>query len=259
MGPTLPTNIVSIRQYKTRQQSQTANYDVLMANVEASERIRNAYGSFWKKPAPGKARIPIPPILSNVSIAISHTFATRIRVKLMKEMAKHHQAANPEIGVFVTNFLPRPAFKIRHPGGRIDSYSFVDAIKRFGHHLSRDFLVAETAYAKTNIQLDHLIPYFLVLSPDLVLPSQPPTPLTTVTRSQAAKRTAESTVTPQSKKPKGGRGKSRNKGKGKATPAPGPSTNQFAPLASPEAEATDRSFVSQTDNDANVSNNSTAE
>lgn len=166
----------------------------------------------------------------------------------MKEMAKLHQASNPELGVFVTNYLPRPAFKVRHLGGRIESYSFVEAVRRFGHHLSRDFLVAETSYARTNIPLDHLIPYFLVLSPDLIVPAQPPSPSVAFTRSQAAKRSAESTVTPTSKKSKG-RGKGKAKGKGQGTAATEQTTttsNQFQPLANSELESSEeRSFVSE--------------
>ena len=125
ISTSLPVSVVHVRQYKTRQ-SPTANYDVQMASVEDSQRIRDAYGSFWRKPKAGKAAPAIPQLLADISISISQTFATRIRCKLMKQMAKLHQAANPELAVFVTSYLPRPQLKVRHPGGRVDSYTFVD-------------------------------------------------------------------------------------------------------------------------------------
>ena len=98
INPSLPTSVLHVRQYKTKQ-SPTANYDVQMTSVEASEKIRSAYGMFWRKPKSGKPQTPLPQLLTNVSITISLTFATRIRVKLMKQMAKLHQAANPEYSV----------------------------------------------------------------------------------------------------------------------------------------------------------------
>lgn len=224
-----------------------------MASVAASEQIRSAYGVFWKKPKHGETRPPIPPVLANVSLTISHTFATRMRVRLMKQMAKLHQAANPEFSVFVTNFLPRPTLKIRHPGGRVDSYTFVESIKRLGHHLSKEFLIGEADYAKSNISPENLVPYFLVLSPDLIQPPQPPTPVPSVsTRSQASKRAADQLVTPTTKKAKN-RGR---KNKGKSTPTGQTETtttsNAFAVLSSPDATtaaAANRSFS------ANVASN----
>lgn len=236
ISPSLPVSVVHVRQYKTRD-SPTANYDVQMASVEASAKIRDAYGAFWRKPKPGSAKPPIPAILNNVSISISHTFATRVRVKLMKQMAKLHQAANPDLNVFVTSFLPRPNLRIRHSGNRVDSYTFVEAIKRFGHHLTRDFLISETKYAKSNVSIDHLVPYFLVLSPDLILPSQPATPATQA-KSQAPKRSAENPANSVSKK-----AKAKRKGRKVSTPAvitrsqPTSIANQFDALASPDALA----------------------
>ena len=211
-----------MRQYKNRQSpadTPTANYDVEMETVKASELIRSAYGAFWRKPRPGKAKPQIPPILAHISITICQTFSTRIRVRILKQMAKRHQEANPDLNVFVTNFLPRPTLKVRQQGGgRVSTYTYVEAVKRFGHHLTRDFLVAEASYARPNVPLDCLTPYFLVLSPDMVQKSNPQTPPSQgPARSKPVKRGLEQEPSTASKKSKG---KARGKG-GKAAKATG--------------------------------------
>jgi len=109
----------------------------------------------------------MPAVLEGVSITNSLTFASRIRVTIMKEMAKRHSEANPGLQCFVTNYLPRPTLKLRDKG-TIKSFTYVDAVKRFGHHLSNTFLGAQTRFAKTNMPVDKLLPTFLVLSPDLL-------------------------------------------------------------------------------------------
>ena len=122
LGSSLSVDVRHVRQYKNRKSpadAPTANYDVEMGSVEASERIRSAYGAFWKKPRPGQAKAPIPAILSYISIGISHTFGTRMRVRIMKQMARRHQESNPELQVFVTSFLPRPTLKIKQQGIKI--------------------------------------------------------------------------------------------------------------------------------------------
>ena len=247
LGQNLPTSVIHVRQYKTRQ-SAFANYDVQMGSVEDSEKIRAAYGAFWRRPKAGQTAPPIPQLLSEISISISHTFATRIRCKILKQMAKLHQAANPELSAFVTSYLPRPNLKVRRPGGRVESYNYVEAVKRFGHHLTQDFLASEADYARSTIGLDYLTPYFLVLSPDHVLPAQPPTPATGA--SKGSKRALEQVNDSATKKTRGRGGQRGGRGRGKATnPAaatpqavPGSSINQFAALTSPD-EDNDRSFV----------------
>ena len=266
INPSLPVSVQHVRQYKSRDLP-TANYDVQMGTTDASEKIRTAFGMFWRKPRSGQAKTPIPPVLSNVSITISHTFATRVRVKIMKQMAKLHQTANPELSVFVTNYLPRPTLKIKHHGGRIDSYTYVESIKRFGHHLTREFLVSETEYARSNISLENLVPYFLVLSPDLIQTPQPPTPVPApATRAQASKRGADQPITSEGKKlrPRQGRGKGAKGAKGQpATPASSSTSqhlatdNPFAVLTSPEA-IIEKSFTAA-DSDVGDTDKSMAE
>ena len=100
-------HIVNIRQYKTKVEG-IATYDVQMQNRDMAAEIRSTFGSYWKKAPKGQVKKVLPKELNNISLTISHTFASRVRVKILKEMAKLHQAANPDLSVFVTNYLPRP-------------------------------------------------------------------------------------------------------------------------------------------------------
>jgi len=255
MSADLPTRIVNVRQYKTRK-TNLGTYDVELESKEASALVRNTFGRYWKKAQPGVAKPALPQLLSNISITISHTFATRIRVRILKQMAKLHQAANPDLSVFVTNYLPRPSLKVRASSGKIDTYFYVEAIKRFGHHLKSDFLIEEAKYAKGHISLDALLPHFLVLSPDLIAPPNPLTPAPTApTRStrqgkpgtarKAPKRGSDDSVTPRGKKGVKSAKKPKGPAKGRAgQPSQGTSStlatsNQFSALASPGATESD--------------------
>jgi len=109
----------------------------------------------------------MPAILTDISISNSLTFATRVRVQILKEISRRHGEANPGMSCFVTNYLPRPVLKIRDRGP-VKTFSYTEAVKRFSHHLTPTFLAAQSRYAKTNVPADQLQATFLVLSPDLV-------------------------------------------------------------------------------------------
>ena len=169
------SKIITVRQYKTKAEG-IATYDVQMETKEMASLIRSTFGGYWKKAVKGQTKAPLPPALNNISLTISHTFATRVRVRILRQISKLHQSANPELSVFVTNYLPRPTLKVRATSGKIDTFTYVSAVKRFSHHLSREFLIEETKFAKNSMSMDSLLPYFLVLSPDLILPPNPQTP-----------------------------------------------------------------------------------
>jgi len=255
MGDHLPSTVLFVRQFKSKKDG-TANYDAELESATAAGKVRAAFGAYWK--STGRTPPPqIPRELAKVSISISHTFPTRVRVRILKQIAKLHKAANPALSCFVTSYLPRPQLKIRQPDGRMTSYTYVEAVQRFSHHLTRDFLISEASYAKTNIRADNLTSHFLILSPDLVQPANPITPVAQV---NTQKRPADQLASPASKKVASGKGKGKGKGqKGKAT-APGtapaistakasgppiPVGNSFSALGSPDpALLTNRSFSS---------------
>jgi len=154
-----PSHIAYIRQFKGRSK---IIYDVEFNSEDMAKAVRTKYGTFWRK----RNRPAMPSALQGISISNSLTFATRVRVAILKEIAKRHTESNPGLQCFVTNYLPRPTLKLKSKG--ITSFGYVEAVKRFGHHLSVPFLTSQTKFAKTNTPIDDLLPTFLVLSPDLL-------------------------------------------------------------------------------------------
>jgi len=249
-----------------------------MTSKEVSGIIRSAFGAFFRGRR-GKPDQPVlPPVLNQISINISHTFATRVRVRILKQIAKLHQAANTDHSVFVTNYLPRPQLKIRGPVGRPEAYTYVEAVKRFGHILPRDFLTAETTYAQTGLPVESLQSIFIVLSSDLTVPSilQTPQQPPAARGGPSVKRTA-SVAFKEVTHPRANKKKGKGKGKGKAVPAkiipkdvpatsttatvvPGPppltTSNKFDALGTPiqldRSYVNDESSSSESERDATI-------
>jgi len=150
-----------IRQFRGRN---TVVYDLELISTDLAKAVRAKYGTFWRK----RNRPTMPGILEGISISNSLTFATRVRIAILKEIAKRHTESNPGMQCFVTNYLPRPTLKLKDKSGPVKSFGYVEAIKRFGHHLTPTFLTSQTKFAKTNIPVDELTSTFLVLNPDLL-------------------------------------------------------------------------------------------
>jgi len=152
--------IVFARQFKGHS---TVVYDLELVSKDLSKSIRAKYGTFWRK----RNRPTMPGALQGISISNSLTFSTRVRIAILKEIAKRHTESNPGLQCFVTNYLPRPTLKLKDKGP-VKTFGYVEAIKRFGHHLTPAFLTSQTRFAKTNVPVDELLPTFLVLTPDLL-------------------------------------------------------------------------------------------
>jgi hypothetical protein len=160
IDPTLPTAIKFVRQYKAKK----VIYDVEMMSAADSQAIRDAYGLFWRK----RSGRRLPDGLKGLSLSNATTFPTRVRVRLLKEICRLHQAANPTLSCFVTNYLPRPELKIRDRKGPMLSLTYTKAVLRMSYHLSLDFLKDLYNYAKTNLPEEEVTERFLILSPDLL-------------------------------------------------------------------------------------------
>lgn len=160
MGSHMPTDIEYVRQFRGRR---GAVYDVQMRSIASSNKIRTMYGSYFRR-----GGSPPPPALARISITNSLTFASRVRVRLMKEIAKRHKLANSDLNVFVTSYEPRPVLKVKDKKGPVSTFTFCEAMQRFSHHFTQDFLVNMTRFAHVQIARDDLTPFFLVLSPDLL-------------------------------------------------------------------------------------------
>jgi hypothetical protein len=154
---------VYIRQYKGKKPI----YDVEMESVSESRAIRDGFGQFWRK----KSGRQLPNLLKGITIANSTTFSTRVRVRLMKEIARKHTIANPELTCFVTNYFPRPELKIRSRKSPMVTLTYTDAVLKMPHHLSNEFLIELYQYARTVLPDEEIVERFLVLSPDLLKPN----------------------------------------------------------------------------------------
>jgi len=148
--------ITFVRQFKGHN---TVVYDLELISKDLSKAIRTKYGTYWRK----RNRPAMPGALKGISISNSLTFSTRVRVAILKEIARRHSESNPGLQCFVTNYLPRPTLKLKDKGP-VKTFMYVEAIRRFSHHLTPAFLTAQTKFAKTNVPVDELLPTFLVLT-----------------------------------------------------------------------------------------------
>ncbi len=165
VDPALPTTIKHVRQYKARK----VVYDVEMTTAGASQAIRDAFGLFWRKTSGRR----LPPELKGISFTNATSFPTRVRLRLLKELCRHHQVANPQLSCFITSYLPRPELKIRDRRGLVTSLTYTQAVQQLPHHLTIPFLQDLYNYAKTNLPEKEVIERFLILTPDLLLGTPP--------------------------------------------------------------------------------------
>lgn len=161
-----------------------------------------------------------PPELSKISITNSLTYPSRVRVRVMKEIAKKHKLANPDLQIFVTNYLPRPTLKLKEKKGPMLTFSYCEAVQKFSHHLSHEFLVDTTKYANVFVPREALTNTFLVLSPDLL--------------SGAGFTPSSPSVGPPPATSRGGQARERG------SPLPGTSTNTRNSVVTPVSSAQKR-------------------
>jgi hypothetical protein len=140
-----------------------------MTTPYASQEIRDAYGLFWRK----KSGKRLPNDLKGISFSNSTTFSTRVRLRLLKELCRRHQAANPDLSCYVTSYMARPELRIRERRGMVTSLTYTKAIQQLSHHLTISFLQELYKYAKTNLPEKEIAERFLILTPDLLLGSAP--------------------------------------------------------------------------------------
>jgi hypothetical protein len=137
-----------------------------MESVSESGAIRDGFGQFWRK----KSGRKLPDGLKGITIANSTTFPTRVQVQLLKEVARRHSLANPELSCFVTNYYPHPELKIRSRKSPMVTMTYSEAVTRLPQHLSKDFLIELYEYAKSVLPDEEIVERFLVLSSDLLKP-----------------------------------------------------------------------------------------
>jgi hypothetical protein len=120
-----------------------------MYSVNESRAIRDAFGKFWRRKSGSGNRLSKE--LRGITVTNVSTFSTRDRVCLLKEVCKKHQAANPELSCFVTNYLARHELKILPRRGPMVTLSYSEVVTQMSQHLLKDFLVDLFKFAKTNL------------------------------------------------------------------------------------------------------------
>jgi hypothetical protein len=138
-----------------------------MSSQSEARAIREAFGMFWRK----NSHRQRPEELKGLTITNARTFPTQVRVKLLKELCRRHQVANPNLSCFVTNYLARPELKIHDKKGHMVSLNYTQAVLKLSHHLTLKFLRGLCQFAMTNLPEDELTDRFIILSPDLLNPT----------------------------------------------------------------------------------------
>ena len=139
-------------------------YNVRLDSAVASQRIRDLYSGFFRHDRP----VQLPERLKGVSIKNKVTLATRVRVRIMQELASNYQTSNPGSVAKVQGFISRPILMINHPRGsseRPQSYHFVEAVTKLKAVLSDDSLAKIFQVIGTRHQ-GELQSLFVILSDD---------------------------------------------------------------------------------------------
>ena len=111
-----PGNIVFIQNATTRQPDAVVAYNVKMTTVAESKAIRVRFGSFFVG-GKGDQR---PAKLKPYSIKNRVTPETKIRITVLKLLAKRYRESNPGSKVAVIGYDPRPLIKITPPNSASD-------------------------------------------------------------------------------------------------------------------------------------------
>ena len=112
-------------------------YSVQMENIDDAKAIRSKFGSFFRGGTDSR-----PPSLSEVSIQNVVTRETRIRISILKLLARRYLKANPGAKTQVIGYLPRPILKLTPPpeskSKRVLSYNFIEAVQKLPVNFTRE-------------------------------------------------------------------------------------------------------------------------
>ena len=148
--------------------SAEVTYSVQMSRLEDAKAVKSKFGSYFRGGRDGR-----PQELSRISIQNLVTRETRVRISIMKLLAKRYVAANPEGKAHVIGYLPRPLLKIIPPptakNKRIMSYNFIEAVQKLPVNFTREEIGDITNRAGQRFP-GKLRSLFIVLSDDHVEP-----------------------------------------------------------------------------------------
>jgi hypothetical protein len=122
--------IIVVQNVTPRQKDSEVIYNVKMCSVEASRSIRRKFGTFFHGGKDGR-----PSAFKSISIKNRVTADTKIRISLLKLMAKRYRDSNAGSKAQVIGYDPRPLLKITPPSGSSDRkvkvYNYVEACRSF--------------------------------------------------------------------------------------------------------------------------------
>jgi len=120
--------IVVVHNITSRQKDAETTYNVKMASIDDSRIIRRKFGSFFHGGADSR-----PAEFKEISIKNRVTPDTRIRISILKLMAKRYKDSNAGSRVQVIGYDPRPLIKITPPVGASDRrtkvYNYIEACR----------------------------------------------------------------------------------------------------------------------------------
>jgi hypothetical protein len=122
-------DVVVVQNITSRQKDAETTFNVKMSSIDDSRAIRKKFGSFFAGSKDGR-----PAAFKNISIKNRVTSDTRIRISILKLMAKRYKDSNPGSKVQVIGYDPRPLLKIVPPAGSSDRrtkiFNYVEACRR---------------------------------------------------------------------------------------------------------------------------------
>jgi hypothetical protein len=152
-----------------RSQKAIPRWQVKMFSVDASKEIRSKFGSFFSKGSDSR-----PLTFKDISIRNRVTANTRVRIAIMKVLAKRYKTANAESKASVSGYESRPMLRLTPPSSSSDKkvkvYNFVEAVTK----LPTCFTPTELATILPKVEAGFsgsLRAVFICLSDDLLRPS----------------------------------------------------------------------------------------
>ena len=113
--------------------------NVQVQSVAVSKRLRELYSGFFRKVRPVK----LPQHLRGVQVRNKVTLATRVRIRVMQELASNYLVANPGSTLNMRNYASRPTMLLtpgRDSSDRARTYNFIDAVTKLPAVFSDDSL-----------------------------------------------------------------------------------------------------------------------
>lgn len=165
-------SIVVVQNITSRVPDSEVTYNVKMSEVSDSRAIRKKFGSYFLGGSDKR-----PQDLRSISIKNRVTPDTKIRISLLKLMAKRYRDSNPGSRVQVIGYEPRPLIKITPAptasDRRVKVFNFVEAVRQLPTVFSEAELtpIVRRISPKTFGQVRAT---FVVLSDDMIKRRPPP-------------------------------------------------------------------------------------